>query len=181
MLNARFFVLVGIVLVAAAMRIIPHPPNFTPISAIALFGGAYFPNTIVAFAVPLVAMVLSDLFLGFDATMPFIYGSFAVSVCLGLWIRQRRSPLRIGAAALISSVLFFVVTNFGVWVVGGLYPRTVEGLLACYVAAIPFFNHTLLGDLTYAAVLFGGFAFMQRRFPLLRGESAAATARIQLS
>ena len=176
MFNVRFFVLVGIVLVAAVMRIIPHPPNFTPISAIALFGGAYFPNTITAFTVPLTAMVLSDLSLGgFDATMPFVYGSFAVSVCLGLWIRQQHSLFRIGAATLIGSVLFFVISNFGVWLVGHLYPRTAEGLLACYIAAVPFFRHTLLGDLLYTAVLFGAFAFMQRFIPLLRGESGAAT------
>jgi hypothetical protein len=175
MLNVRFIALVGIVVLAAVMRIIPHPPNFTPISAMALFGGAYFPNTIVAFIVPLAAMSLSDLFLGgFDATMPFIYGSFAVSVCLGLWIRRRPSVLRVGAAALISSILFFVISNFGVWLVGGLYPRTMEGLLACYVAAVPFFRHTLLGDLLYTSVLFGGFAFMQRFFPLLRGRSERA-------
>ena len=176
MSNLRFLVLVGIVLVAAVMRIIPHPPNFTPISAMALFGGASFPNTSVAFIVPLAAMSLSDLFLGgFDATMPFVYGSFAVSVCLGLWIRQRPSVLRIGAAALISAVLFFVISNFGVWLVGGLYPRTAEGLIACYVAAVPFFRQTLLGDLIYTAALFGGFAFMQRFFPLLRGKSETAT------
>jgi hypothetical protein len=176
MLNVRFIALVGIVLLAVAMRVIPHPPNFTPISAIALFGGAHFTNTIAAFTVPLAAMVLSDLLIGgFDATMPFVYGSFAVSVCLGLWIRRRPSVLRIGAAAMISSVLFFVVSNFGVWLVGGLYPRTAEGLLACYVAAVPFFRHTLLGDLLYTTALFGGFAFMKRFIPLLRGKSETAT------
>ena len=176
MLNVRFIALVGIVVLAAAMRIIPHPPNFTPISAMALFGGAYFPNTMVAFIVPLAAMSLSDLFLGgFDATMPFVYGSFAVTVGLGFWIRQRPSVLRIGAAALISAVLFFAIPNLGVWLVGGLYPRTVEGFIACYVAAIPFFRQTLLGDLIYTATLFGGFAFLQRLFPLLRGKSETAT------
>lgn len=176
MLNVRFIALVGIVVLAAAMRIIPHPPNFTPITAMALFGGAYLSGTIPAFIVPLAAMSLSDLFLGgFDATMPFIYGSFAVTVGLGFWIRQRSSVLRIGAAALISAVLFFVISNFGVWLVGGLYPRTAEGLITCFVAAVPFFRQTLLGDLIYTATFFGGFAYMQRLFPLLRGKSETAT------
>lgn len=174
MFNGRFYVLVGIVLLAAGMRIIPHPPNITPIAAIAIFGGAYFVNTVAAFGVPLAAMVLSDLFLGgFDATTPFIYASFAASVGLGLWIRQRQSWSRIVAATLVSSTLFFVVSNFGVWLVGGLYSRTAEGIVACYVAAIPFFRQTLLGDLFYAAALFGGFAFMRRFIPMLRQESAA--------
>jgi hypothetical protein len=186
MFNTRFFALVGVILFAAVMRLVPHPPNFAPITAMALFGGAYFPGKATAFAIPLAAMALSDLVLGyavydsgwFHATLPFTYASFLITVWLGLWIKQRRTPLRIGAAALTSSVLFFAITNFGVWLVGGLYPRTFEGLTACYIAAIPFFQNTLLGDLTYTAVLFGGFAFMQRYFPMLRRESAGALARM---
>lgn len=185
MLNARFFTLAGIVLAAAVMRLIPHPWNFTPLAAMALFGGAYFHNKKLAFAIPLMALYLSDFVLGFfiydiggfHATMPFIYGSFAITVCLGLWIRRHRSPLRIGVAALSSSVLFFVITNFGVWLVGGLYPTTMEGLVACYIAAIPFFRNMLLGDIVYAALLFGGFELVQRFFSALREECAAAVAR----
>jgi hypothetical protein len=172
MLNVRLLTLVGIVVGAAAMRLIPHPPNFAPIMAIALFGGAYFANKKAAFAVPLAAMFLSDLFLGFDGSMPFVYGSFALTVCLGLMIRDRRSPLRIGSFALGGSVLFFIITNFGVWLSGSLYPRTVEGLIACYIAAIPFFGNTLLGDVMYTLVLFGGFALAQRYSSALRKGSA---------
>jgi len=168
MLNVRFLTLVGIVLAAAAMRLIPHPPNFAPIMAIALFGGAYFANKKAAFAVPLAAMYLSDLFLGFDGSMPFVYGSFALTVCLGLMIQDRRSPLRIGSFALVGSVLFFIITNFGGWLTGHLYPKTAEGLIASYVAAVPFFRNTLLGDAMYTLVLFGGFALAQRYFSALR-------------
>lgn len=185
MLNTRFFTLVGIVLAAAAMRLIPHPLNFTPMAAMALFGGAHFANKKAAFAVPLAAMYLSDLFLGFfvydsgwfHGSMPFVYASFAMTVCLGLWVRRRRSPLRIGGAALLGSVLFFVVTNFGVWLSGSLYPMTVDGLVACYVAAIPFFRHTLAGDAVYTVALFGGFALAQRYLSALREGPAAALAR----
>jgi hypothetical protein len=175
MLNARFLTLLGMVGVAAAMRLIPHPPNFTPIEAMALFGGTYLVDKRSAFAVPLLAMYLSDLLLGPDATMPFIYGSIALTVALGFWVRRSDSPHRIGLAALASSIVFFVVSNFGVWFQGGLYPRTLEGLTACYVAAIPFFRNTLAGNALYTILLFGGFALIQRCYPALREETMSMT------
>ena len=186
MLNARFFTLAGIVLAAAAMRLIPHPPNFTPIAAMALFGGAYSSNKKTAFAIPLAAMYLSDLVLGFwiydygwfHDLMPFVYGSFALTVCLGLWIRRRCSPLRVGVAAVTGSVLFFLITNFGVWLTGSLYPMTLDGLAACYTAAIPFFRHMLAGNAVYTIVLFGGFTLMQRYVITLREEPATVLVRI---
>jgi len=188
MLNARFFTILGITLSAAAMRLLPHPPNMTPIAAIALFGGAYFTTKRTAFLVPLAAMYLSDLALGFfvydfglfHGFMPFVYVSFAVTVCLGSLIRHRLTPLTIGGAALMSSVLFFIVANFGVWLVGNLYPKTVTGLASCYVAAIPFFRNTLAGNVFYSLVLFGGFALAQRYLPVLREEPAGMPAHVCL-
>lgn len=170
MVNARFVTLVGMTLAAAATRLLPHPPNFTPIAAMALFGGAHFANPLAAFAVPLSAMFLSDLLLGFGLhpVMPFVYGSFAFTVCLGRWLRARRLPLAVGVAALSGSVVFFVVTNLGVWLVGDLYPRTLDGLVTCYIAAIPFFRNTLAGDAGYTVALFGGFALAQRYVGALR-------------
>jgi len=175
--NARFVTLVGMTLAAAVTRLLPHPPNVTPIAAMALFGGARFASPLAAFAVPLSAMLLSDLLLGFGLhpVMPFVYGSFAVTVCLGRWLRSRRSVLAVGMAAVTGSVVFFVVTNLGVWLVGDLYPRTLDGLVTCYLAAIPFFRNTLAGDAGYTVALFGGFALAhryvtslgERRTPLL--------------
>lgn len=186
MLNARFFTILGIIFSAAAMRLLPHPPNMTPIAAMALFGGVYFANRKIAFLVPLAAMYLSDLALGFfvydfgwfHGFMPFVYASFAVTVCLGLLIRRRLTLLTVGGAALTGSVLFFIVTNFGVWLVGNLYPKTIAGLLSCYVAAIPFFRNTLMGNAFYALVLFGGFALAQRYLPVLREEPVGIPAHI---
>ena len=186
MLNKRFLVLLGITLSAVAMRLAPHPPDFTPIAAIALFGGAHFVRKRTALLVPLTAMYLSDLALGFfvydfgwfHGFMPFVYASFAATVCLGLLIRGRLGPLIVGGAALASSVLFFVITNFGVWLVGSLYPKTISGLLSCYVAAIPFFRNMLVGNVFYSVVLFGGFALAQRYLPVLRAEPAMAQARV---
>ena len=188
MLNTRFFAILGITLSAAAMRLLPHPPNMTPIAAMALFGGVYFATRRTAFLVPLAAMYLSDLVLGFFVYdfglfhwfMPFVYASFAVTVCLGSLIRHRLTPLTIGGAALMSSVLFFIVANFGVWLVGNLYPKTVAGLVSCYVAAIPFFRNTLAGNTFYTLVLFGGFALAQRYLPVLREEPVRMPAHVCL-
>jgi hypothetical protein len=166
----------GMILAAAASRLLPHPPNFAPIAAMALFGGACFADRRAAFLVPLAAMFLSDLALGWHRTLPVVYGSFVVIVCLGGWLRERRTAVPIAAAALTASVLFFVLTNFGVWALGSLYPHTREGLLACYVAAIPFFHNTVLGDALYATVLFGGLALAEKGLPALR-EPALAVAR----
>lgn len=179
MYRIRFLVLVSMILAAAVSRLIPHPPNFSPIAAMALFGGACFANKRMAFLVPLAAMFLSDFAIGLlrgdpsfgmHALIPVVYGSFALIVCLGLWLRGRRKAVPIAVAALASSVLFFVLTNFGVWALGSWYAKSWDGLVACYVAAIPFFHNTLLGDGVYATALFGGLALAEVSFPVLRGR-----------
>ena len=162
------------ILAATAARLIPHPPNFSPIAAMALFGGAAFADKRAAFLMPLAGLFLSDLVLGFYTITPVVYGSFAVIVCLGLWVRRRRSDGRIAGAAVMGGPLFFVITNFAVWAMGHLYPQTLAGLVACYVAAIPFFQNTLLSNLFYSALLFGGLALAENRFVTLREEAVAA-------
>jgi len=164
----RFSTLTGMVLAAALFRILPHPPNFSPIAAIALFGGAQFADKRAAFAMPLAAMFLSDLVLGLHTLTPVVYGCFALVVCLGLWLRRQRSAGRIAVAALVGSVLFFAITNFAVWAGTNMYPRTAAGLAGCYTAAIPFFGNTLAGDFTFTTVLFGGLALAECRLPRLR-------------
>ena len=168
MTKPRLLVLVGMILAAAASRLIPHPPNVASITAVALFGGAYLSDKRLAFLVPVAALFLSDLVLGLYSHMEVIYGSFILVVCVGLMLRRKRTPLRLAGAALSSSIIFFVITNFGVWAFGSLYPKTMAGLATCYVAAIPFFQNTLVGDALYTAVLFGGFALAERWIPALR-------------
>ena len=170
--STRFTALTTMILAAAATRLVPHPPNFTPIAAIALFSGAQFSDKRVALFVPLIAMFLSDLVLGLHGLVPVVYGCFALIVCLGFWLRSQRSVKRVAVAILAASVLFFIVTNFGVWAFTDMYPKTVDGLAACYIAAIPFFKNTLTGDLCYAAVLFGGLALAESCFPQLRPAAA---------
>ena len=166
--HSRLLAILSAILVAAALRLVPHPPNFTPIGAMALFSGAYLGRRgVIAFAAPLGALFLSDLVLGFYRGMPTVYFSVALVVIIGWLSLQRVSMLRVGAAAVVSSVLFFAITNFGTWLFSGFYPRTLAGLEACYVAAIPFFQNTVAGDLFYAALLFGGFKLAELLVPRL--------------
>ncbi len=167
--KARLLVLLAAIFAAAAIRLVPHPPNFAPIAAMALFSGAKMPRNALSFVAPFAALMLSDALLGgVYAGMNFVYLSFALTVLIGWAIAGRKSPLVIGGAALASSVLFFVLTNFGMWLFSGFYPLTLAGLVACYVAAIPFFQNTIAGDLAFTALLFGGFALAERLVPAIR-------------
>jgi hypothetical protein len=172
LISPRFGALCAFVLLAALARLLPHPPNFAPVAAVALFAGAHFSRTSWAFAVPLAAMLLSDAYLGFHDLTLVVYGAFAAAVGIGLLLRSRRGLRAIAGASLASSILFFVVTNFAVWAFGTLYPKTAAGLAACYVAAIPFFQNTVLGDAFFTAALFGGWALAERRIPALRPASS---------
>jgi len=168
----RLIALLCAIAAAAALRLVPHPPNFSPIDAMALFSGAYVGRRALAFAAPLAALLLSDLVLGFYPGMNFVYASVALLVVIGWTLSQHRTFLRVGAAAIAGSVAFFVITNFGMWLFSGIYPVTTAGLAACYVAAIPFFQNTVAGDLFYSAILFGGFAIAERLVPRLRAGEA---------
>jgi len=175
--TTRLLAILAAIAAAAALRLVPHPPNFAPIGAMALFGGAYLGRRPLAFAAPFGALLVSDAALGgFYPEMSFVYLSVALTVLIGRAIASRKTPLRIGAAAVASSMLFFVLTNFGVWLMSGFYPLTPAGLAACYTAAIPFFQNTLAGDLFYAGLLFGGFALMERSLPALRSAGEPRTA-----
>jgi hypothetical protein len=176
MLTPRTIALITAIFLAAIFRLVPHPPNFSPIAAMALFSGAYLPRRGLAFVAPLGAMLLSDAVLGFHSGMPVVYGSLALVVLLGFLLSGKRTVGRVIGAALASSVLFYLITNFAVWAGGDMYPKTLAGLAACYAAAIPFFQNSLAGDLLFTGLLFGGFALAQRVAPALRspGEMRAA-------
>ena len=168
----RLAALLSAIAAAAALRLVPHPPNFSPIDAMALFSGAYLARRWIAFVAPLAALLLSDLFLGFYHGMATVYATVALIVVIGWWLSSRRTPLHIAVAAVASSVTFFVITNFGMWLFSGFYPVTYAGLVACFTAAIPFFQNTLAGDLFYTALLFGGFALAEHFAPRLRAGEA---------
>jgi hypothetical protein len=174
LLNPRINTLIVMIAAAAATRLLPHPPNMTSVAAVALFGGAYFSNRWLAFLVPLAALLVSDLLLGFYQHMEFIYLSFALIVWIGLGLQRRQTASRIAAATVLSALVFFVVSDFGIWAFGSLYPKTYAGLIACYVAAIPFLRNMLLGDALYTAILFGGFRLLEARFAALRNPANPA-------
>jgi len=166
-MKPRAVILLAIVFGAAALRLLPHPSNFTPIGALALFAGAHFDDKRWAFIAPLAAMFLTDLIIGFHVQMPIIYAAFAAIVCMGFLLRERKTALGVTGASLAAATFFFIVSNFGVWLFDGLYPLTLAGLATCYIAAIPFFQNWLMGTLFYAALLFGGFALLQAKLPAL--------------
>lgn len=158
----RTWLVVGLILVGVVSRLVPHPWNATPVTAIALFGGTYLSKR-WAILLPLAIVAMSDLVLGWHSTILFTWGAFAVTGWLAWWIRVRPSAARILAGSLLGSVIFFFVTNFGVWAMQTLYPKTASGLWECYVAGVPFFRNALVGDLVYTAVLFGMYATVAAR------------------
>lgn len=163
-ISPRFLVITLMVTAAAFVRLIPHPPNFAPIAAMALFGGAYFSKKWAAFLIPFAAMFITDLLLGFHSTMWAVYLSFALIVLLGMTMIKHKKVGNIFFASVTASVMFFVITNFGVWISTPYYEKTGTGLVACYTAAIPFFHHTLLGDLFFVAILFGLYELAKAKF-----------------
>ena len=182
MISTRTSALILIVVATAATRLLPHLPNMTPLTALALFGGACFADRRLGFALPLLALALSDLALAAifgwqamitDAHVEVQYLAFALVTASGFLLRGRRTVTSVAGGTLLGSTIFFVVSNFGVWALGTMYPRTGEGLLACYVAGIPFFGNALLGDIGYGAVLFGSLALLEMRFSALREPAIA--------
>lgn len=135
-----------LMLIAAFSRLIPHPPNFTPLTAIALFGGIYLSDKTLSYLMPIIIMLFSDLFLGFSSISLFVYFSFIIISYIG--IKSKKPGIQ---NIILSSIVFFIVSNFGVWILG--YPKTWEGFVSCYTLAIPFFRNSLLGDLFYSGVM----------------------------
>jgi hypothetical protein len=168
-IHPRAALVTGIVLAAAALRIAPHPLNFAPIGALALFGGAYFSSKRAAIVVPMVSLLVGDIFVGFHALLLYVYASFLVSVAVGFWLRDNKSVSRIGTATIAGAIQFFLITNFAVWAASiGNYPKTWSGLVACYAAGAPLFWNTVAGDAFYVVLLFGAMAWAEKRFPSLR-------------
>jgi hypothetical protein len=193
MIPPRFWFLTALTLAAAVSRIVPHPDNFAPFAAVALFGAATLPGRWSAVVVPFVSLLLGDVLLqvtydagwqpnwGFHRGQWVVYACLIPSVLLGFAIRRRRSFATVASATLAGSVFFFLVTNFAVWANGSgvTYPRTLQGLLLCYEAAIPFFRNSLAGDVVYATALFGGLALAESRFPALRPAKAVPSVAVQ--
>jgi hypothetical protein len=164
--NSRFFIISALIILGAFSRLIPHLPNFTCISALALFGAATYHKKILGFLIPLTALFITDCILGFYPGMLWIYGTFALVTIIGFGLRNNLTVTKVIGASLLSSLSFFIITDFGTWISTTLYAHTPQGLLDCYIAAIPFTRYEVLGTLFYSAVLFGGFYLVQRKTPI---------------
>ena len=145
--------LIGVVALLVMFRFVPHPPNAVPIVAMALFAGAFFSNRIHAFLVPLVAMILSDLILGFHSTVLYVYAGIMATVVIGSFLNQV-TVFRVGMAAVIASIVFFLITNFGAWMHHNMYSQDLNGLLQAYVAGIPFLRNSLIANLIFSYLVF---------------------------
>ena len=175
-------VLISLICMITLARLLPHPPNFSPVAAIALFGGAYFASHRLAFFIPLLAMLATDLLLGLlhggiyttyfmSINAWLVYGCVALFTLLGCRLRSTVSGWRVLGYSLTGSIIFFVVTNFGAFFINPIYPKTAAGLMSAYIAGIPFFQWTVLSTLLYSAVLFGSFATLRHNLPSLRAHT----------
>jgi len=171
----RIAIVFCFILFAAIVRILPHPWNFTPVGAMALFSGAKLGRNWKAFFLPLAALFAGDVFVGFHKLMLAVYLSFCLSALIGIVFRNRQSVGPLSLATLLGATQFFLITNFAMWAIMTNYPKTTSGLITCYVAGIPLFGNTLAGDAFYAAILFGGYALVERLLPALRDAQQSVT------
>ena len=166
-LSPKIVFVISLIAFGALMRLLPHWPNFTPIAAMALFGGAQLGKKHLAFIIPLAALFLSDLVLGLHQWMIAVYVSFALVVVLGIWLKKSIKVGTILMATLASSTLFFIITNFAMWIGAPYYSQDIYGLLECYTLALPFFLNGIMGDLFFSGIFFGSFYLVQQRYPAL--------------
>ena len=159
--NWALWLALSLVAFGVIMRLLPHPANLAPVGAICLFGGAILPRKL-GWWLPLATMVVSDSFLGFYRGIAFTWLGFLLVGLFGMALRNRNNWFRVPVGALGSSVIFFIVSNFGVWLQGQMYPHTWAGLVNCYELALPFFRNTFFGDFTYGWILFGAYALVMR-------------------
>ncbi len=152
--------LIGIITVLVAFRFVPHPPNATPIAAMAIFAGAMFANRFLAYLVPLVAMLLSDLVLGLHSTIVYVYLGIAITVLLGSYLKNR-TVVKVGIITVTASIIFYLLTNFGAWLHHDMYAFNLTGLQQAYVAGLPFLRNALIANLIFSYLLFYGLDWLK--------------------
>jgi len=158
----KTLLIASIILIGAFSRIMPHPPNFTAIGAISILGGLYFGKNYLAFLIPISAMLISDFLLGYKIAIS-VYIAFLMIIPLGINIKSKISNLSILKTSIYASIMFFLITNFSVWLSSALYPDNLYGLFICYTAGIPFFFNTLLGNLFFCFSLFGLYEIVTKK------------------
>ncbi|KKP87140.1 MAG: hypothetical protein UR89_C0006G0016 [Candidatus Roizmanbacteria bacterium GW2011_GWA2_35_8] len=169
-LNRKLLANILIILLAVFARLIPHAPNFTPIGGLAIFSGSHFKSKL-AILIPLLSMIVSDLFLGFHKTIPYVYLSFIAIYFLGRLIKNEITFNKTIIVSLSSSMLFFLVTNFGVWITGSIYQKSIFGLMQSYIMGLPFLRNTLISDLFYSLTFIYGYKYF---FSVLKNKISRA-------
>lgn len=173
-MKTNLLVFTGLFLAAVLSRLVPHGWNFTLMGAVFIFAGAYFKDRKISVALMLSSLLVSDFFIGFHSMMPAVYAGFLAMIAVGTFLNVNASRIRIFGGAFMASLIFFIISNFGVWYEGQLYPMTFSGLIECYVMGIPFFGKQMIGDVGFALGLFE----LAKR--LLATESEAAPAPIEV-
>lgn len=166
LVSSRTRLVAGLVAIAVLSRLLPHPPNFAAVGAVGLFAGASLGDRRASLLVPLTAMFLSDLILGLSWMTLVIYTAMSFYVVAGWWAGNQIQPGRLMLASLLGSTSFFLITNLACW--WSMYDHTLSGLVTCYLAAIPFFQNTLLGDFAFGGALFTALKLAELKFPSLR-------------
>jgi len=158
----EFSIAIAFIFIGISLRLLPHPPNFAPIAAIALFGGVYLSKKL-SLSLPVLVLLISDIFLGFYqfSLMLFVYGSFLLCVVLGFWLKKHKKWHIVLGTSLFGSLIFFFLTNFSVWAFTSWYPKSFSGIIQCYLMALPFFKNTAMGDLFYITVFFGTYELVE--------------------
>lgn len=166
--HSRLFVILGLTLIGIFSRFLPHPPNFTALNSIALFGSCLLGNLSLSLFTVLSVMLITDFIIGFHSSIPFVYLSFALIMFLGHRYSMYKTMRHLPLYSILSSLIFFVISNIGAWLTDPTYSKTLSGLGLCYLAAIPFLANQIFGDLFYGIIIFGCFAFIEQYVPYVR-------------
>ena len=166
-MNIKVVLIILIIFLVSLTRIFPLPPNFTPILALAIFGGAYLPNRITAISLPIISMFISDLIIGFHSQIFTVYATIILLSILGHLMKTKNFK-NFAITGFTGSLIFFIITNFSVWLGGSLYPLTIDGIIQCYIMAIPFFHNTLISTILFLTILFFGYTFAEKKISNLK-------------
>ena len=166
-MNIKILLIISVIFLVSLTRIFPHPPNFTPILALAIFGGAYLPNRITAISLPIISMFISDLIIGFHSQIFTVYATIILLSILGHLMKTKNFK-NFAITGFTGSLIFFIITNFSVWLGGSLYPLTIDGIIQCYIMAIPFFHNTLISTILFLTILFFGYTFAEKKISNLK-------------
>ena len=163
--NIEYYILpISLVFILSLSRLIPHPPNFTPIITVAIMSSYFFKNVYLSAVVLIISMVIGDIFIGFYVNMIFVYISLLCITVFFFKASKRMNSKNLIIFAFSGSLVFFFISNLGVWILGDLYEKNLNGLVQCYIMAIPFFKNTLMSTIIFSYIAFFANNFYKKKF-----------------